>query len=122
MLGDDILIGDPRLGEEYRKVISLLGVEVSQAKTYVSSGMCEFAKRYLFLGEEVTPFSLASVRDSRGNPSLLVASMVGESRKGLVPLSGIPAAVGTYLHQTVYLRYGGIPRAKKGIQPLKASA
>lgn len=47
LLGDDILIGDSALGERYRQMVSDLGVEVSPTKTFVSSEICEFAKRFL---------------------------------------------------------------------------
>jgi hypothetical protein len=46
LLGDDIVIGDKTLAQEYMKILALIGVEVSRLKTHVSSdGMCEFAKR-----------------------------------------------------------------------------
>jgi hypothetical protein len=95
VLGDDVLIGDPLLAEEYLAMLVALGVEVSSAKTYVSPHMCEFAKRYLFEGEEVTPFPVSSVTSNLGDVSLLVSGMMGETRKGLRPSSGIPGAVET---------------------------
>jgi hypothetical protein len=95
VLGDDVLIGDSVLAEEYLALLGSLGVEVSSAKTYVSPHMCEFAKRYLFEGEEVTPFPISSVTSNLGDVSLLVSALMGETRKGLRPSSGIPGAVGT---------------------------
>jgi hypothetical protein len=95
VLGDDILIGDEALGEAYRAKIQTLGVEVSPAKTFVSKDLCEFAKRYLFQGTEVTPYPISSVVGNLGDVSLLVSAIWGEGRKGLVPRSGIPGAVGT---------------------------
>jgi len=93
VLGDDVLIGDPDLAVEYLAALRALGVEVSSAKTYVSPWMCEFAKRYLFEGEEVTPFPISSVVSNLGDVSLLVSALMGETRKGLRPQSGIPGAV-----------------------------
>jgi len=95
ILGDDVLIGDSSLAEVYLAALSSLGVGVSRQKTYVSTDMCEFAKRYLFAGEEVTPFPVSSVTSNLGDVSLLVSALMGETRKGLRPLSGIPGAVGT---------------------------
>jgi hypothetical protein len=95
ILGDDVLIGDSVLAEEYLALLKSLGVEVSSSKTYVSCHMCEFAKRYLFEGEEVTPFPVSSVTSNLGDVSLLVSALMGETRKGLRPSSGIPGAVGT---------------------------
>lgn len=120
LLGDDILIGDARLGEEYRRVITKLGVEVSAAKTYKSSGFAEFAKRLLFLGEEVTPFPVSSVYNAGGDSSLLVASMMGEEKKGLRALSGIPGAVGEYLHKLWFLPTGK-PGPGRGRKTISAS-
>jgi hypothetical protein len=45
VLGDDILIGDPRIASAYRSRLLSLGVEVSLEKTLVSSDTFEFAKR-----------------------------------------------------------------------------
>lgn len=56
--------------------------------------MCEFAKRYLYNQEEVTPFPISSVLENRGDVGLLVSTLTGEMRKGLIPSSGIPGAIG----------------------------
>lgn len=93
ILGDDVLIGDPLLAEIYQEKISSLGIGISSSKSFTSSEMCEFAKRYLYHGEEVTPFPVSSVTGNLGDVSLLVASMMGEERKGYRPSSGIPGAV-----------------------------
>lgn len=44
-LGDDVLIGCKRLGEAFRARLKLLGVEVSELKSYISQDMFEFCKR-----------------------------------------------------------------------------
>lgn len=95
ILGDDILIGDPVLGEAYRKRVLTLGVDISEAKSFTSPMVCEFAKRYLYLGQEVTPFPVSSVESTLGDVSLLVSSIASEGRKGLVPKSGVPGCVAT---------------------------
>lgn len=86
-------IGDDRLAERYREVMKTLQVEVSAAKTWVSPHALEFAKRYFYRGVEVTPFPISSVVDVARDVALVVATLVGEERKGLVALSGIPGAV-----------------------------
>lgn len=53
----------------------------------------EFAKRILYRGVEVTPFPTAAILGSLGSSVLLGAVLVSETRKGLVPAGGIPAAV-----------------------------
>jgi len=93
ILGDDVLIGDDRLAVLYREKLKILGVEVSENKTFSSPLICEFAKRYLYKGEEVSPFPISSLMDHFGDASLLVGSLTGETRKGLQPLSSIPKAI-----------------------------
>jgi len=95
LLGDDILIGDSRIGELYQERIRSLGIGISASKSYISSEVCEFAKRYLYRGVEVTPYPVSSVVGNLGDVSLLVSSIAGEARKGFVPVSGIPGSVGS---------------------------
>jgi len=45
ILGDDVLIGDSRVGELYMEIIASLGVEISELKTHISPTTLEFAKR-----------------------------------------------------------------------------
>jgi len=45
ILGDDIVINDDNVALEYKRVIGLLGVELSSAKTHESKDTYEFAKR-----------------------------------------------------------------------------
>lgn len=93
LLGDDIVIGDPVLGEEYRRQLTVLGVGVSDVKTHISSEMFEFAKRFFFRGSEISPFQVSSVIDGLGRYNELTSSLAGEAKKGLVPVEGIPSAV-----------------------------
>jgi len=92
VLGDDVLIGDHRVGQKYLTLIKELGLDVSPDKTYVSKSICEFAKRYLREGREITPFPISSVSESVEVP-VLVSSLLGETRKGYFPVDGIPVAV-----------------------------
>jgi len=98
VLGDDILIGDPRVGARYVKLVRSLGVEVSPTKTYVSSEISEFAKRYLFQGIEVSPLPM-TISEVRTVPEM-VSALLGAATKGLVPASGIPGAVKSLLEET----------------------
>jgi hypothetical protein len=95
ILGDDILIGSVDLAVAYRHRISDLGVEVSIQKTLVSQDTFEFAKRYFHRGEEITPFPVSAITDTYQSIPLLVSAMVGELRRDLCPMSGIPGAVGS---------------------------
>lgn len=93
LLGDDILIGEPAVGDEYRKIMSSLGVEINDLKTHDSPHFGEFAKRYFYRGEEVTPFPVSAVLDNLGEIPLLVSALDGETKKGYYPISGIPGSL-----------------------------
>lgn len=47
VLGDDVLIGDKEVGEMYIDLIRKLGVDISKAKTHISTHFSEFAKRII---------------------------------------------------------------------------
>jgi hypothetical protein len=70
VLGDDVVIADPRVSAVYKSLLKRLGVGVSEGKSITSpSGACEFAKRFLLHGmsEDVSPVSMKKVADLR-NP------------------------------------------------------
>lgn len=61
VLGDDIVIANKRVAQAYLKVMALLRVEISLAKSVVSErqqGVLEFAKKVFFRKTEVSPVSL----------------------------------------------------------------
>jgi hypothetical protein len=103
ILGDDVLIGHRGLAEAYKDLISQLGVEVSAEKTLVSFEAFEFAKRYFYQGEEITPFPIPGVWDTRSS-ALLCSTILGEERRSLVAKDGIPAAVGRLLRRFGFSR------------------
>lgn len=63
MLGDDIVIYDDDVALAYKELVSLLGVHVSEAKTHCSKEFFEFAKRYFYQREEISPFPIGSFRN-----------------------------------------------------------
>lgn len=93
LLGDDILIGDARVGRQYMRILDTLGLDYSPSKTYITQEMCEFAKRILVRGEEVTPFPISSISENPWSIPMAVSAIRGEERKGYRPLLGIPQAV-----------------------------
>lgn len=101
LLGDDILIGDRRVARKYLKILKELGVEVSVAKTFESYTLCEFAKRLLYLGEEVSPFPISAISDRPWSIPTAVSSIIGERKKGFEPIHGIPRAVRS-LHECAF--------------------
>lgn len=64
LLGDDIVIRDDSVAQEYLSLLKQIGVDVSEDKTLVSPDSFEFAKRFFFKGEEVTGFPLAGIQNT----------------------------------------------------------
>lgn len=81
ILGDDVLVGDTRLYREYRRVLELLEVPVSEAKTHESNDLCEFAKRWIYKGDEITPFPIPAMLEAR-NYAFLAALLCQERERG----------------------------------------
>lgn len=57
ILGDDVVIWDQEVAIEYRRLLSLLGIGVSEAKSFEAVGLAEFAKAYYCIGEDLKPIS-----------------------------------------------------------------
>jgi len=57
VLGDDIVIFDKEVGDQYLSIMSQLNVEINLSKSIVShrGTAFEFAKRTIFKGEDVSP-------------------------------------------------------------------
>jgi hypothetical protein len=96
LLGDDILIGDSALAEKYKEVILSLGVDFSPLKTHESEFLAEFAKRYIYKGEEITPFPISSLKECSRKFYLLVPLIHQEARKGWDFASGMGKTVSEY--------------------------
>jgi hypothetical protein len=82
LLGDDVLIGDKDVGELYLDIIRSLGVDVSLAKTHISPFLCEFAKRWIFKGQEISPFPVSALHNSGKRYYLLTNLMKETVAKG----------------------------------------
>lgn len=82
LLGDDILIGDTLLANKYIEVMHVLGVEISAHKTHVSPHFCEFAKRLIYKGEEITPFPLSALKQECRRYYSLTNLLLESSKKG----------------------------------------
>lgn len=62
VLGDDIVIGDHGVAREYLTVMDQLGVSINKSKSLRSKNLSmEFAKRFYYKGEDVTPFPLVGL-------------------------------------------------------------
>nr|QXP49789.1 RNA-dependent RNA polymerase [araluen mito-like virus] len=61
ILGDDVVIANERVADEYCRFLSILDMPISFQKTHRSKRFFEFAKRYFYDGIEITPFSISSL-------------------------------------------------------------
>lgn len=62
VLGDDVAIGDRYVAEQYIVIMKELGVGISFHKSIISNNRSlEFAKRFVYKGEEVTPLPLLAI-------------------------------------------------------------
>jgi len=67
LLGDDIVIADDDVAEEYRDLMAWFHVSINDSKSLVGVGAAEFAKRHFRKGQEVTgmPGSLILLAGTR---------------------------------------------------------
>jgi hypothetical protein len=82
LLGDDIVIRSNAVAEEYTRIISRLGVEISPHKTLVSVNSFEFAKRFFYNGQEVTGFPLSGLINVLARYNEVVNVLYEASRRG----------------------------------------
>lgn len=62
VLGDDIVIGDHLVADRYVTLMAEFGVGIGFHKSVISDNLSlEFAKRYFYKGEEVTPLPLVGI-------------------------------------------------------------
>jgi hypothetical protein len=54
VVGDDVVIADPRIAEKYQSIMSDLGVEINQSKSVISSNLGEFLGK-LITSDGVNP-------------------------------------------------------------------
>jgi hypothetical protein len=76
VLGDDIVIANGRVAQQYLHVLSDMGVKVGLAKSLVSrKGVLEFAKRCFVKGEDCSPVALKEVAAAVSNPTFGLSFM-----------------------------------------------
>jgi hypothetical protein len=61
LLGDDLVIANTRVAEQYIQLCSELDMPISLTKTHVSKDTFEFAKRWFINGTEITGFSVSGL-------------------------------------------------------------
>ncbi|AEY76153.1 RNA-dependent RNA polymerase [Gremmeniella abietina non-host-specific mitochondrial RNA virus S1] len=83
MLGDDIVINNDKVAKTYIRLLRVLGVETSKAKTHVSKHTYEFAKRWIDLRlAEVTGLPVKGIIDNNKNISICFQILFDYINKG----------------------------------------
>nr|QIJ70066.1 RNA-dependent RNA polymerase [Annperkins narna-like virus] len=82
LLGDDILIWNDSVATEYKKLLRELDMPISLVKTHQSSKLCEFAKRWLYNGKEISPFSLKGLIETWKRYPLLASFLQTQHNHG----------------------------------------
>lgn len=76
ILGDDIVIRGADVAMAYKEIMTSIGVEISESKSHVSNDSFEFAKRWFIDNEEVTPFPMRGLIETKEEYHLLMATLV----------------------------------------------
>lgn len=98
VLGDDIVICDRDVADEYVRFMGIIGVKIGFHKSIISSNSTlEFAKRFYVRGVDVSPLSLSGIA-------------VGWLGPGFIPevLSACESRLGTQISMYQVARYMGI--------------
>jgi len=81
LLGDDVLIGDREVATQYLEIMRKIGVEIQLTKSHISPYFCEFAKRLIYRGVEITPFPYSSLKNSMKSSELMTSLLLQEKDK-----------------------------------------
>lgn len=97
VLGDDIVICDRDVASEYVHLMTEFGVKIGFHKSIVSSNSSlEFAKRFYYKGEEVSPLSLAGISVGWLGPGFIPEVLAAcEAKLGIeIPLYQVARYIG----------------------------
>nr|UJQ92486.1 MAG: putative RNA-dependent RNA polymerase [Mitoviridae sp.] len=112
LLGDDLVIANAAVATEYRRLLSILDMPVSEAKTHVSEDTYEFAKRWVHKGEEITGFGVSGLRAVWKKYSLLHNYLLTQQHHGWCLLTSKHPDLVT----TIYRIYGRPAHAERVVK------
>lgn len=100
ILGDDVIIKDPKLAKSYMEILGIIGVDVSPHKTLRSKTLCQFAGKEITHNAVYPSYKVKSVSDNSfleivktlGPPS--ISLLKERQRKVVSMLSEIPKEFG----------------------------
>jgi len=82
LLGDDIVLADGKVAQEYLILLQVIGVEVGLAKSLISSnGSFEFAKRTFIHGQDASWISLLALGTAKADQSVLETILLQSNLK-----------------------------------------
>jgi len=110
LLGDDIMIADQGVAMEYKKLINYLGVEISELKTVQSSTFFNFASRFFYKKQEVSPFTLTGLEEGIISAPMLASFLQTMVNHGWQELLGPILAPGTI--ENITRIYHGQPQTR----------
>lgn len=96
ILGDDIVICHDQVAATYKGLLIHLGMEVSELKTHTSPHFYEFAKRYSFYGDEISPFPISALRETSKRSYLLVDLLLDLEERGYLSKESIPCSISSF--------------------------
>lgn len=76
LLGDDIVINNDKVASKYKAIMARLGVNISEAKSHVSTNTYEFAKRWIIKGVEVSPLPLKGILQNTWSPTTVLKQLM----------------------------------------------
>lgn len=94
VLGDDVVIANREVALCYLELMDGLGVKISLPKTLKGQGSLEFAKRFIWKGQDASPVSLLEYAVSQGNLTALVELVRKLDRNIPLRLSSVLRAYG----------------------------
>jgi len=90
VLGDDVVIADRVVAQEYLRIMKDIGVEIGLAKSLVSKdGSLEFAKRTWIRGRDATPVSLAEMLVALRSLGALGELVAKNMKFGVIRISSV---------------------------------
>jgi len=87
VLGDDLTLRGHGVAGEYLRLIDYLGMKYSPEKTYISTGVAEFAKSLFCHGEDLSPFPIALLRFNRNTVVSNTLAVVAECKRAKLGLT-----------------------------------
>lgn len=90
VLGDDVVIADRLVAQQYLRIMRDIGVEISLAKSLVSiTGSLEFAKRTWVRGRDASPISLAEMLVALTHLGALAELVRKNMKFGVIRISSV---------------------------------